>query len=242
MGFLNRRAGFFVIALVTLALVAAILASGLYLGGNQTAAADTGAQSAAGTVAPAATNAPAAQPTAASMQGMGDTRTGMDMSQQGAQTGPAQGIKNASQQAGMVPDVSFTLRTDVGQQGLSFVGVGGNIDGQHNPKLIVAEGAVVQITLINGDGALHDVVFPDFGGATEQVAAKGSSSTTVFKADKAGEFAYFCSLPGHRQAGMEGVLAVGEAQVVEETGADIVMDPSNAARAGGKPGGAECAH
>ena len=32
---------------------------------------------------------------------------------------------------------------------------------------------------------------------------------TVFRADQAGEFAYFCSLPGHRQAGMEGKFVVG---------------------------------
>ena len=35
---------------------------------------------------------------------------------------------------------------------------------------------------------------------------------TVFRADKAGEFAYFCSLPGHRQAGMEGKINVGGGQ------------------------------
>jgi nitrite reductase (NO-forming) len=143
-----------------------------------------------------------------------------------AQTGPVPGIKNAAQGVGMVADVSFTLQTNVGEKGLSFVGVGGTIDGQVNPTLKVPEGAVVQITLVNGDGALHDVVFPDFGGASEQVVAKGSSSTTVFKADKAGQFAYFCSVPGHRQAGMEGVLVVGEVQAVEETGADIIMDPA----------------
>ncbi len=68
---------------------------------------------------------------------------------------------------------------------------------------------------------------PTFGAASEQVLTKGSSSTTVFKADKAGQFAYFCSLPGHRQAGMEGQLVVGEAQAVEETGADIVRDPAD---------------
>ena len=127
----------------------------------------------------------------------------------------------------MVPDVSFTLQTNVGEKGLSFIGVGGNIDGQANPKLQVAEGAVVQITLINGDGALHDVVFPDFGAASEQVVAKGSSSTTVFKADKTGQFFYFCSVPGHRQAGMEGQLVVGQAETVEETGADIVRNPAD---------------
>jgi nitrite reductase (NO-forming) len=53
------------------------------------------------------------------------------------------------------------------------------------------------------------VVFPDFKAGTDRVNRKGASSVTVFRADKAGDFPYFCSLPGHRQAGMEGKIAVG---------------------------------
>ena len=52
-------------------------------------------------------------------------------------------------------------------------------------------------------------MFPEFKAATDRVNRKGASSVTVFRADQAGEFAYFCSLPGHRQAGMEGKLVVG---------------------------------
>ena len=81
-------------------------------------------------------------------------------------------------------------------------------------------------------------VFPDFQAGTEQILAKGSSSTTVFKAGKSGTFPYFCSIPGHRQAGMEGQLVVGQAQAVEETGADIVRDPSDVpAPIGNRPAG-----
>ncbi len=156
--------------------------------------------------------------------GGGNNMPGMVPVSNGAQE-PGTGVKNQGDGVAMVPDVSFTLRTNVGEKGLSFVGVGGNIDGVLNPKLQVAEGAVVQITLINGDGAMHDVVFPDFQAATEQVVGKGASSSTVFKASKSGTFPYFCSIPGHRQAGMEGQLVVGQAQAVVETGADIVRNP-----------------
>jgi nitrite reductase (NO-forming) len=128
----------------------------------------------------------------------------------------------------LVPDVSFTLRTEVGHEGLYYVGVGGVIDGQINPTLQVAEGAVVQVTLVNGDGALHDIVFAEFGAATEQFAGRDSSSTTVFKASQPGEFEYFCSVPGHRQAGMVGKLLVGDVvEAPEATGADIVADPAD---------------
>ena len=222
MNFLNHRRGFFAIALLTIGALVGMLAGGVYLGQERVSAASAGHAM-----------APAAQATPAGQQGMGtgigDRETTSAMAHQMAQSGPVPGVKNASDQAAMVADVSFTLRTEVNQSGLTFVGVGGAIDGQVNPRLVVAEGAVVQITLVNGDGALHDVVFPDFGGASEQIATKGSSSTTVFRADKAGEFAYYCSVPGHRQAGMEGVLVVGDGEVIEETGADIIMDPADVA-------------
>jgi hypothetical protein len=62
--------------------------------------------------------------------------------------------------------------------------------------------------MVNGDGVEHDVVFPDFKAATDKVNRKGASSVTVFRVGQSGEFVYFCSLPGHRQAGMEGKIVV----------------------------------
>ena len=50
---------------------------------------------------------------------------------------------------------------------------------------------------------------------------KGASSVTAFRADQAGEFAYFCSLPGHRPAGMEGKIVVGSGK-----GAVAALPPS----------------
>ena len=57
---------------------------------------------------------------------------------------------------------------------------------------------------------------------------KGASSVTVFRADKSGEYAYFCALPGHRQAGMEGKLVVGGVKalaVALPPSTSIVRDP-----------------
>jgi FtsP/CotA-like multicopper oxidase with cupredoxin domain len=100
-----------------------------------------------------------------------------------------------------IPDIRFRLRTARAEGKLVFVGVGGEIDGVVNPTLRVAEGAVVQVDLINDDGIEHDVVFPEFDAATERISQRGASSVTVFRAVKPGIFAYFCSLPGHRPAG-----------------------------------------
>jgi nitrite reductase (NO-forming) len=108
------------------------------------------------------------------------------------------------------------------------VGVGGAIEGAVNPDLNVQTGQVVQVTLINGDGAEHDISFPEFDAASERVIGKGASSATVFRADQPGELFYFCTLPGHRQAGMEGRIIVGqEAPTAVVTAARVARDPSN---------------
>ncbi|MFN8497894.1 MAG: copper-containing nitrite reductase [Anaerolineae bacterium] len=127
---------------------------------------------------------------------------------------------------GVVANVSYTLRTSIADGKLGFMGVGGDIDGKLNPTLRAKPGDTVQVTLINGDGAEHDWVSPDLKAQTDKVTTKGGSSVTVFKADKAGDFAYYCSVPGHRQAGMEGKITVGDVAAVAQ-GADISRDPSD---------------
>jgi nitrite reductase (NO-forming) len=130
-------------------------------------------------------------------------------------------VSRKSPAAEYTPTIRFRLRTELAEGKMAFVGVGGAIEGIVNPALRVGEGDVVQVSLVNNDGIEHDVVFPDFNAGTDRVARKGASSVTVFRADKAGVFAYFCSLPGHRQAGMEGTLAVGGAK-----GPTVALPPS----------------
>lgn len=113
-------------------------------------------------------------------------------------------------------DVSITLRTTIGAKGMGFIGVGGNIDGEFNPTLNIPVGAVVQITLINGDGAEHDIAVPEFGAVSEHIMAKEASTIIVFKANKEGESEYFCTLPGHKLAGMVGKLIVGKPKPKEQ--------------------------
>lgn len=126
------------------------------------------------------------------------------------------------------PDVSFTLKTNIGPKGMTFQGVGASINGVDNPTLHVPEGAVVQITLIDGDGAEHDISIPEFGALSDHVMTKGASTVISFRADKSGVFDYFCTLPGHRQAGMEGKLIVGKPAVEKKSSiADISRDPAD---------------
>ena len=124
---------------------------------------------------------------------------------------------------------TFTLRTGIAAGRMVYIGVGGGIDGQVNPTLLVQEGELVQINLINGEGAEHDVVIDQYAARSAIVVGKNASTTFSFKAAKVGEFAYFCSIAGHRQAGMEGLIRVtpGPREAMDTDGADIVRDPAD---------------
>jgi nitrite reductase (NO-forming) len=127
-----------------------------------------------------------------------------------------------------VPDARYTLRSGIAEGRMVYIGVGGAIDGKVNPVLTAAEGQVVQLTLINGEGAEHDIVFPDQDARSPRVTGKGASTTIAFRATKSGDFVYFCSVPGHRQAGMEGQFTVTPRlapQTVVE--ADISREPTD---------------
>lgn len=67
----------------------------------------------------------------------------------------------------------------------------------------------VTVEFKNPQALTHDVAIEDSSGkevgATELIA-DGSDSTTVDL--KPGTYTYFCTVPGHREAGMEGTLTV----------------------------------
>ena len=109
------------------------------------------------------------------------------------------------------PTVRFTLETAIVDGKMVFVGVGGAIDGQVNPDLAVQPGDVVEVKMVIGDGSLHDWAVPEFSAATDQVSGTGTEAVVTFKADKEGSYEYYCTIPGHRQAGMSGQLIVGGA-------------------------------
>jgi nitrite reductase (NO-forming) len=141
---------------------------------------------------------------------------------------PAGSTGNPAPSVGYLPDAKYVLRTGIAEGRLAFIGVGGDIDGKVNPVLSAAEGQVVQFTLINGEGAEHDIVFPDQDGKSPRVTGKGASTTLAFRATKAGDFIYYCSLPGHQAAGMQGQFIVTPkppAPAVVE--ADISRDPAD---------------
>lgn len=67
----------------------------------------------------------------------------------------------------------------------------------------------VTVNFTNQSAVPHDVAIEDEAGETvaqTEVLAEGSDSTTANL--KPGTYKYFCTVPGHRQAGMEGTLTV----------------------------------
>src|SRR5574338_737633 len=157
----------------------------------------------------------------------------------------ASGAQSASEEK----TVEYELTTGMIDGKFSYIGVGGGIDGVSNPVLSANVGDTVKITLTS-DGIEHDISFPDFNATSDHVVGKGSSTSLSFTVDKGGEFPYFCTLPGHREAGMEGKFSVagstvdnlsptaaptnhmsmGGPVVVDNpptTGADVVRDPTD---------------
>jgi plastocyanin len=72
-----------------------------------------------------------------------------------------------------------------------------------------AKAGKVTVDFKNPQGLTHDVAIEDESGKTvgkTELIAEGEDSTTVNL--KPGTYHYFCTVPGHREAGMEGTLTV----------------------------------
>jgi nitrite reductase (NO-forming) len=75
--------------------------------------------------------------------------------------------------------------------------------------LSVRTGSPVSITLNNVGVIVHDLTVDSIGGQTFQVLANGGQRASgQFTASSAGTFEFYCSQPGHKEAGMTGTLTV----------------------------------
>ena len=76
-------------------------------------------------------------------------------------------------------------------------------------KSATAKAGKDTIDFTNSSAVPHNVAIEDSGGkviAETEVVTEGSSSAVADL--KPGTYTYFCTIPGHRQAGMEGTLTV----------------------------------
>lgn len=72
--------------------------------------------------------------------------------------------------------------------------------------ITVRQGDKVKLTYKNNMGR-HDWNLDEFNADTGMINA-GQSKTIEFTASKKGTFEYYCSVPGHREAGMKGTFIV----------------------------------
>jgi plastocyanin len=75
------------------------------------------------------------------------------------------------------------------------------------PDTITTKPGIVELELTS-TGGLHDLVFDDDAVPGFHLEAK-TGDTDAKKVDlKPGKYDFYCTLPGHRQAGMEGTITV----------------------------------
>lgn len=75
------------------------------------------------------------------------------------------------------------------------------------PEMSVKKGDKVKVNITNTMGT-HDFVIDEFKVKADLPLNEGV--VVEFTADKAGEFVYYCSVPGHRENGQWGTLKVTE--------------------------------
>ena len=98
----------------------------------------------------------------------------------------------------------FVLKTGMADGKMVYLDEAGKV----NPVLRVNQGDTVELVVSSGEGAEHDIAIPDLKLASKKFKGGSAPVTLRFKAEQAGKFIYICTIPGHRQIGMEGTLEV----------------------------------
>ena len=101
-------------------------------------------------------------------------------------------------------DREYTLESSM----LGYRGIGGDIDGVRNPTLWARTGETVRITIVNAELMVHDIALEGLNIKSPQILDKSARTNITFAATKSD--IDYCSVPGHRLAGMEGRIEVSD--------------------------------
>jgi len=110
-----------------------------------------------------------------------------------------------------------TTTTDTTATDTAAGGAGGTVeisapaDGslEYDQESVTAKAGAITVNFDNPASTAHDVVIEDESGnelARTDLVSEGQTSTTVDL--EPGTYTFYCSVAGHRQAGMEGTLTV----------------------------------
>ncbi len=78
-------------------------------------------------------------------------------------------------------------------------------------RITVPNNSSVTLSFTNDDQnpiPAHDLVIEGIEGGNTKLLGNGESDTITFVVDTPGEYAFYCSVSGHRENGMEGVFVV----------------------------------
>lgn len=117
-----------------------------------------------------------------------------------ALTGVTMGQQKTATQASTKVDREYVLEASM----LGYMAK----DGTRNPTLKAKKGDRVRITIVNGELMTHDIALEKLNIKSQVLVEKGSKASITFIANQSDT--YFCSIPGHRAAGMVGKFVVTE--------------------------------
>ena len=122
-------------------------------------------------------------------------------------------------------DREYVLETNI----LGYWGVGGDIDGVRNPVLRAEKGETVRIVIVNIEPLVHDLALETLQIKTKEILDIGEQTDLTFTAVE--DDIYYCTIPGHRVAGMEGRFEIiREAGVAAGTAPEANGEDGNTAR------------
>ena len=123
-------------------------------------------------------------------------------------------LRPALAQEAAEADREYILETNI----LGYWGVGGDIDGVRNPVLRAEKGETVRIVIVNIEPLVHDLALETLQIKTKEIFEIGEQTDLTFIAVE--DDIYYCTIPGHRAAGMEGRF-----EIIREAGvADAAPD------------------
>lgn len=75
-------------------------------------------------------------------------------------------------------------------------------------EVLLSVGRPVTITVVNKGKVEHDWLAESLGVSIKPVVPPGKSGSVTFTPSRRGSFEFHCTVPGHKEAGMKGMLVV----------------------------------